>query len=152
MDCVIMGCLESFSTPQFPFPLGQGMGLNKCFQTVLSGGEKRFHWIEIEHLKTTGLYSKALSSNNILLSCCRNKLFLHKSQGSDFQWVNCFSCLVCECKSVVFRLCCLELPIIPWGISVATEGSQGGHGKDSRLSALAFSCVIFILRIHRSLI
>lgn len=39
--CVIMGQSENFSTPQFPFLLGQGMGLDKCFSNCAFWRAKR---------------------------------------------------------------------------------------------------------------
>lgn len=76
---------ESFSRPQFPFLSIQDVELDKCFFKLLPRGKEDFTELKIEHLKTTGLYSKVLSSNNILLSCCRNKLFFHESCGSHFE-------------------------------------------------------------------
>lgn len=71
--CVVIGKSKSFSRPQFPFLSIQGMELDKCFFKLLPRRKKNFTELKIEHLITTGLYSKVLSSNNILLSCCRNK-------------------------------------------------------------------------------
>lgn len=122
----------------FSFPLGQVIRLDiDRFFRLLSRGERRIHWIEMEHFKTTELYSKVLFSSNILLRCCRNKLVILKSHTSHFQWVSCYNCRVCSYKSWFSNsvpLSCLSF----YGASQWLLRDLGVvHGKASRLQALA---------------